>query len=57
MHVRHYFRCVRSQHKKRINFGTGPMGLLIGLALKVGAAAEDNMVDLDPRRLELAEGL
>ncbi len=38
-------------------FGTGPMGLLMGLALKARGVAEVNMVDLDPARLDLARGM
>jgi threonine dehydrogenase-like Zn-dependent dehydrogenase len=38
-------------------FGTGPMGLLMGLALRARGVAEVNMVDLDPERLEIASGL
>ena len=38
-------------------FGTGPMGLLMGLALKARGVADVTMVDLDPERLDLARGL
>ena len=38
-------------------FGTGPMGLLIGLALKARGSAAVIMTDIDPARLELAETL
>ncbi|MBT8455582.1 MAG: alcohol dehydrogenase catalytic domain-containing protein [Rhodobacteraceae bacterium] len=43
--------------ERAVIFGTGPMGLLLGLALRVLGAAEVNMVDLDPGRLDLARGL
>lgn len=36
-------------------FGTGPMGLLMGLALKAQGVGEVTMIDLDPARLDLAE--
>lgn len=36
-------------------FGAGPIGLLMGMALKARGVAEVNMVDLDDTRLELAE--
>ena len=36
-------------------FGTGPMGLLMGLALKARGVGTVSMIDLDPARLELAE--
>jgi threonine dehydrogenase-like Zn-dependent dehydrogenase len=36
-------------------FGTGPMGLLMGLALKARGTAEVIMADLDPARLEQAQ--
>lgn len=35
-------------------FGAGPIGLLMGLALKSGGVAEVTMVDITPSRLELA---
>ncbi|MCB1330381.1 MAG: alcohol dehydrogenase catalytic domain-containing protein, partial [Maritimibacter sp.] len=38
-------------------FGTGPIGLLMGLALKARGVGEVIMVDLDPARLELARGM
>lgn len=38
-------------------FGCGPMGLLMGLALKVRGLREIAMVDLDPKRLELARSM
>lgn len=43
--------------ERAVIFGTGPMGLLMGLALKARGLAEVNMVDLDPARLDLARGL
>lgn len=43
--------------ERAVIFGTGPMGLLMGLALAVRGVAEVHMVDLDPARLELARGL
>ncbi len=43
--------------ERTVIFGTGPMGLLMGLALKARGVAEVAMVDLDPKRLELARGL
>ncbi len=36
-------------------FGTGPMGLLMGLALKARGVGEVVMIDLDAERLSLAE--
>jgi threonine dehydrogenase-like Zn-dependent dehydrogenase len=36
-------------------FGAGPIGMLMGLALKARGVAEVNMVDLDESRLDLAE--
>ncbi|RMD92253.1 MAG: zinc-binding dehydrogenase [Alphaproteobacteria bacterium] len=43
--------------ERAVIFGTGPMGLLMGLALKARGVADVAMVDLDPKRLELARGL
>lgn len=43
--------------ERGVIFGTGPMGLLMGLALKTRGATEINMVDLDPGRLDLARQL
>lgn len=43
--------------ERAVIFGTGPMGLLMGLALQARGIAEVNMVDLDLERLELAEEL
>lgn len=37
-------------------FGAGPMGLLVGLALKARGTERVVMADLDPARLELAQG-
>lgn len=38
-------------------FGCGPMGLLMGLALKVRGVGEINMVDLDAEKLKLAKSM
>lgn len=43
--------------ERALVLGTGPMGLLMGLALQVRGVPEVIMVDLDPARLALAEGL
>lgn len=37
-------------------FGAGPIGLLIGIALKARGLSRVAFVDIDPARLELAEG-
>ena len=42
------------QIARALVIGTGPMGLLMGLALKVRGAGEVIMADLDPARLERA---
>lgn len=43
--------------ERALIIGTGPMGLLMGLALKARGVPDVIMADLDPARLELARGL
>lgn len=43
--------------ERAVIFGTGPMGLLMGLALKARGVPSVTMVDLDPARLDLARSL
>ncbi|WP_306120064.1 MULTISPECIES: alcohol dehydrogenase catalytic domain-containing protein [unclassified Roseitalea] len=42
--------------ERAVVFGTGPMGLLMGLALKARGTSEVIMVDVDAGRLDLARG-
>lgn len=42
---------------KAVIFGCGPMGLLMALALKVRGTRKITLVDLDPKRLELAKSM